>query len=127
MSELNALAERLGNNLKKRMEPESPETKVSVVGVLDFGGLVDALFGVMLDFLDDCLSNFNVDDVTGEITNLGPLQRWALRRQINRSEIPKSQQLVARQAAVETLEESTPEQIKAGVTEFRQKTRDWGF
>lgn len=127
MSALQKFQSDLSANLLKELDDSVPSEPDNVVSAFDFTALLDALLGVLLDFLNACLASNTPAEASEQIASLGPVQRWALRRNIRQSDIPKSQRQAAYEAAVTTLRDTPPDEIKAGVEEFRSLTVDWGL
>jgi hypothetical protein len=93
------------------------ETNIATAGVFD--GLLQALIDTLMNVAMNCLQNRTTSDVARGLTNPGPLERWAMRQAVSKSEaIPSGQKKACQSALSTTLKETSTEEMTAVLEEI---------
>jgi len=112
MSAREKFESKLSEHLQLEVFAASPvsETNIATAGVFD--GLLQALIDTLMNVAMNCLQNRTTSDVARGLTNPGPLERWAMRQAVSKSEaIPSGQKKACQSALQTTLKETSTEDM----------------
>ncbi len=116
---------KLSQNLQQEVfaSSQTSETHVATAGVFD--GLLQALIDTLMNVAMNCLQNRTTSDVARGLVNPGPLERWAMRQAVSKSEaIPSGQKKACESALKSTLKETSADEMTAVLNEI-ETAKGW--